>query len=106
MYVAEERPSGGYQCSVCSLSYASKSALGLHFNNKHSNKNQDDQSLAFDDNKIQKCGCGLVYQSRSALNMHVKKKHGGNYPVGTSEKPNARGQDYGDGGNGVNRNAN
>jgi len=46
--------------------------------------------LPYDQNIVQKCGCGLVYQSRSALNMHVKKKHNGDYPEGTSEKPNLR----------------
>lgn len=38
--------------------------------------------------------------------MHVKKKHSGVYVDGTSEKPNARGQNYRDEMNGVNRNGN
>lgn len=62
------------------LKYGSKSALGLHYNNKHNSNRNASQAYAENDNSIQKCGCGLVYQSRSALNMHVKKKHGGIYP--------------------------
>jgi hypothetical protein len=75
------------ECVMCGLKYGSKSALGLHYNNKH---NSQAGQVPYTDGRSQKCGCGLVYQSRSALNMHVKKKHGGEYPKGTSEKPNLR----------------
>lgn len=71
------------------MSYGSKSALGLHYNNKHNSRNGHEHML-YENEQIQKCGCGLVYQSRSALNMHVKKKHDGAYPDGTTDKPNLR----------------
>lgn len=77
----EDKIPRNFECSICGLNYGSKSALGLHYNNKHSSKNhQIDPNLPYDENRAQKCGCGLVYQSRSALNMHVKKKHNGIYP--------------------------
>lgn len=75
---------------MCGLNYGSKSALGLHYNNKHIFKNNEVGDVPYDEKKVQKCGCGLVYQSRSALNMHVKKKHEGKYPEGTTRRPNLR----------------
>ena len=73
----EDNKPTNHECSICGLNYGSKSALGLHFNNKHRNVKNENNELPYDEERIQKCGCGLIYQSRSALNMHVKKKHNG-----------------------------
>ena len=57
----------GIQCSVCKLVHVSKRSAALHFNGKHSKKNENNEYL---------CSlCNLPFKSIDGLKTHVRVDH-------------------------------